>query len=257
MLEIKALARNLAGFSAGVLFPPVCPGCRRKVAEPGTLCGACWPKLRFLEKPWCEVMGTPFGHDFGAGFLSAEAIANPPPFRRARAAVAYGGVARQMVQGLKYSDRTDLAPWMAGWMVRAAAELLADADVVVPVPLHWTRFLRRRFNQSAELARAVAAQTQKPFAPAAVKRVKATRQQVGLAAGERQDNVRAAFAVPEQAEIEVAGRQILLVDDVYTTGATVMSVAKALKKAGAAAVDVVTFARVLPGDFRADEAETI
>ena len=114
-------------------------------------------------------MGTPFAHDMGDGFLSAEAIANPPPFDRARAAVAYSGVARQMVQGLKYSDRTELAPWMARWMLRAGAELVADADVVVPVPLHWRRFLLRRFNQSAELARAVAGLAGKPFAPLGVR----------------------------------------------------------------------------------------
>ncbi len=105
-------------------------------SQPGVLCGACWPKLRLLERPWCPVMGTPFIHHMGEGFLSAEAIADPPPFERARAAVAYSGVARQMVQGLKYQDRTDLAPWMARWMLRAGAELIAEADVVVPVPLH-------------------------------------------------------------------------------------------------------------------------
>ena len=139
----------------------------------------------FLEKPWCAVMGTPFSHDMGEGFLSAEAIANPPPFERARAAVAYTGVARRMVQALKYGDRTDLAPWMARWMLRAGAELVADADVVVPVPLHWRRFFSRRFNQSAELARAIAALSGKPFEPMAIKRVKVTRQQVGLGLNER------------------------------------------------------------------------
>src|SRR5437660_638537 len=101
-----------------MLFPPVCAGCRRHVSQPGVLCGSCWPKLRLLEKPWCPVMGTPFTHDMGEGFLSAEAIADPPPFERARAVVVYSGVARQMVQGPKYQDRTDLAPWMARWMAR-------------------------------------------------------------------------------------------------------------------------------------------
>ena len=144
-------------------------------------------------------MGTPFAHDMGEGFLSAEAIANPPPFDRARAAVAYSGVARQMVQGLKYNDRTELAPWMARWMMRAGAELVADADVVIPVPLHWRRFLWRRFNQSAELARAVAGLAGKPFAPLGVVRVKVTRQQVGLGLREREDNVRGAFRVPPEA----------------------------------------------------------
>src|SRR5690606_17403546 len=139
-----------------LLFPPVCLGCRDLVASPGTLCAECWPAVRFLERPWCPVMGTPFPHDMGEGYLSGEAIADPPPFARARSAVAYGGVASRMVQALKFSDRTDLAPWMARWMLRAASELIPDADLVVPVPLHRRRFFSRRFNQSAELARAFA-----------------------------------------------------------------------------------------------------
>jgi ComF family protein len=240
-----------------MLFPPVCAGCRRIVTRPGTLCGACWPSVRFLEKPWCEVMGTPFGHDPGEGFLCAEAIADPPPFSRARAAVAYGAVARRMVQGLKYNDRTDLAPWMAGWMLRAGAELLADADVVIPVPLHPRRFLRRRFNQSAELARALCRAAGPAFAPEALLRVRATRHQVGLGAGDRRENVRGAFRVPEAADGKVRGRRVLLVDDVYTTGATVAAASRALLKGGAAAVDVLTFARVLPGDFRAGGQDII
>lgn len=251
------MARQALAWPARLLFPPVCAGCRRHVSQPGVLCGACWPKLRLLEKPWCPVMGTPFTHDMGEGFLSAEAIADPPPFERARAAVLYSGVARQMVQGLKYQDRTDLAPWMANWMVRAGAELIAEADLVVPVPLHWRRFFRRQFNQSAELGRAVSKLSGVPFSPSAVKRVKLTRQQVGLERHEREENVRAAFRVPPDAEIEIAGRRVLVVDDVYTTGATVRAVAKALKRGGAGAVDILTFARVLPGDFRPDDSATI
>ncbi|MCX7305198.1 MAG: ComF family protein [Hyphomicrobiales bacterium] len=243
------LATEALAWPARILFPPVCVGCRRHVTQPGALCGACWRQLRFLDKPWCPVMGTPFQYDMGEGFLSAEAIANPPPFARARAAVAYSGVAPRMVQLLKYADRTDLAPWMARWMLRAGADLVAEADVVLPVPLHRRRFFTRRFNQSAELARAVAALAGKPFAPGAIVRVKPTRQQVGLGISERQDNVRAAFRVPAESDIDVRGRRVLLIDDVYTTGATVSSVSKALKKSGAAAVDVLTFARVLPGHF--------
>jgi ComF family protein len=257
MGDIKALGRTALAAPARILFPPVCAGCRRHVSRPGVLCGECWPKLRLLERPWCPVMGTPFTHDMGEGFLSAEAIADPPPFERARAAVAYTGVARQMVQGLKYQDRTDLAPWMARWMLRAGAELVADADLVVPVPLHWRRFFRRQFNQSAELGRALSRLAGLRFAPSAVRRVKLTRQQVGLERHEREENVRAAFRVPAEAEIHIAGRRVLLIDDVYTTGATARSAAKALKRGGGAAVDVLTFARVLPGDFRPDESATI
>ncbi len=257
MTDIKSLAFAALKWPAGVLFPPVCAGCRRQVSQPGALCPACWPQLRLLEKPWCPVMGTPFTHDMGEGFLSAEAIADPPPFERARAAVAYSGVAQQMVQGLKYRDRTDLAPWMARWMARAGAELLAEADIVVPVPLHWRRFFKRQFNQSAELGRALSAHSGVRFSPASLQRVKSTRRQVGLERSQREENVRAAFRVPPEAEIGIAGRRVLLVDDVYTTGATVRAAAKALKKGGAGAVDVLTFARVLPGDFRPGATATI
>lgn len=255
--EFKGLARRLAGVTANFLFPPGCPGCRRRVSETGTLCGACWSKVRFIEKPCCPVMGTPFSHDMGETFLSAEAIANPPPFARARAAVVYAGIARQMAQRLKYNDGTELAPWMARWMVRAGTELIAGADVIVPVPLHWQRFLRRRYNQSAELARAVARLSGKPFEPVAVTRVKSTRKQVGLGVQQRQDNVRGAFKVLPEHDVLVRGRRVLVIDDVYTTGATVSAMARALKRGGATATDVLTFARVLPGDFSADEAETI
>ena len=255
--EFKRWKEVLANLPARILFPPVCAGCRRLVAAPGTLCGQCWPTLRFIERPWCEVLGTPFSHEMGEGILSADAIANPPPFARARSAVVYEGAARQMALGLKFRDRTELGPWMARWMMRAGGELVADADVIVPVPLHRRRFFWRRFNQSAELARAIGVQSGKPFAPDAVIRVRPTRQQVGLGARERETNVRGAFRVPTEAEILVRGRRVLLVDDVYTTGTTVSAVTRALKRGGAADVDVLTFARVLPGDFRPDEAGTI
>jgi ComF family protein len=162
-----------------------------------------------------------------------------------------------MVQGLKYRDQTDLAPWMARWMIRAGSELVRDTDIIVPVPLHRARFFRRRFNQSAELARSLAWLCGKPLVPHAVRRVKNTRQQVGLKLVERQQNVRAAFSVPPERRIDVAGRRVLLVDDVYTTGSTAIAATEALLKGGAAAVDVLTFARVLPGDFQPGEAETI
>ncbi|WP_246710867.1 ComF family protein [Mesorhizobium sp. RMAD-H1] len=242
----RGIAARLARQVAGLLFPPQCAGCGREVADPGTVCGRCWSRLRFIDRPYCAVMGTPFAHDLGENFLSAEAIADPPPFRRARAAVVHDGVPRRMVVGLKYHDQTNLAPWMAKWMVRAGGELISDCDVVIPVPLHPFRFWSRRFNQAAELARAVARMAGKPFEPDALIRVKRTRQQVGLVATERQRNVSGAFRVPQREEIKVRGRNVLLIDDVYTTGATVKAATRALMRARAASVDVLTFSRVLP-----------
>lgn len=245
MVSVKKFARSAAGMAGLILFPPICCGCQRRIGRTGVLCPQCWRDLHFIERPWCDVLGTPFSRDMGAGLLSAAAIANPPDFDRARAAVAYDGVARRLVQGLKFNDRTDLAPWMAAWMARVASELMPDADVIIPVPLHRRRFIARRFNQSAELARALAKLTDLPFDPSCVQRVKVTRQQVGLGLQEREANVRGAFRVPGEADIRVRGRRVLLVDDVYTTGATASAVARALKKAGAAGVDVITFARAL------------
>ncbi len=245
---LRRAGREAGGGIARLLFPPTCFGCRAIVDRPGTLCAGCWPRLRFLEAPWCAVLGTPFPHEMGEGAVSPAAIADPPPFARARAAVAFGGVARDIVHGLKYRDRTDLAPWMAGWMARAGAELLSDADLVVPVPLHRWRFLSRRFNQSAELARHLCAGRAPVFAPELVERVKRTRQQVGLARNARVDNMRGAFAVPAGQRARLKGANVLVVDDVYTTGATVRALSAVLVRAGAARVDVLTFARAL-GDF--------
>ncbi|ALN74334.1 ComF family protein [Aureimonas sp. AU20] len=228
------------------LYPPVCPGCGVAVGEAAALCPICWRGMRFIERPYCEALGLPFSFNLGKGFLSAEAIAEPPAFARLRAAVIYEDLAARLVSRLKYGDRTDLAPLMAGWMRRAGAELLADAEVIVPVPLHRTRLFRRRFNQSAELARLLA-NGHPPFAPMALRRTRRTRSQVGLGPAERLANVRGAFEVPAREVGAVSGRRVLLVDDVFTTGATVSSAVRALKRAGAREVDVLVFARVAAG----------
>jgi ComF family protein len=142
-------------------------------------------------------------------------------------------------------------------MQRAGHELLADAGVIVPVPLHPVRYLTRRFNQAAELGRQLAAFSGVPFDPAILQRTRRTRQQVGLGVNERLDNVRGAFSVPEEMRSRLAGKSVLLVDDVYTTGATVKAATKVLKRAGAAHVDVLVFARVVPGDYALEDVMTI
>lgn len=135
-------------------------------------------------------------------------------------------VSSDMVHRLKYNDRTDLGPWMARWMLRAGSELPHDCDILVPVPLHGRRFWLQRFNQSAELARYLARLSGKTFNPDALKRVKQTKQKVGFGANERTLNVRGAFKVPDTQEIKVRGRNVLLIDDVYTTGATVKAASR-------------------------------
>ena len=246
--ERMAAAARAAGHAlTDLVLPPQCLACDRQVAGDGALCPDCWSALRLIERPYCERLGTPFPYDMGAGAESPEAIADPPPFGRCRAVAAFDDVARRLVHGLKYRDRLELAAWMGEWMARAGAELVVEADLVVPVPMHRRRLWLRRFNQSASLAAAVAERCGKPLSTDALQRIKPTRQQVGLSANERDRNVRGAFKVPDDHRLAVAGRSILLIDDVYTTGATVKAATRVLARAGAASVDVLVFARVVRG----------
>ena len=226
-------------------MPPVCPGCRSAVADGHSLCSRCWSEIRFIAPPLCPVYGTPFAYEMGEGIVSAEAIADPPPFGRARAAAAYGDAARDLVHLLKYRDRADLAKIMAIAMYRVGRELVSESTIIVPVPLHRRRLWGRRFNQAAALSAQVAALSGVPHEPLALERVKPTRRQVGLTSSQREENVRGAFRVPERSRATVSARPVLLIDDVYTSGATTKAATRALLRAGASAVDVLTFARVI------------
>ncbi len=228
-----------------LIYPPVCAGCERPMAAPRALCAACWSRVRFIERPFCPVMGRPFAHDPGEGMICAEALADPPVFDRLRAAAFHDSTARMLVHGLKYHDRTDLARMMAGWMLRAGDGAVENCDGIIPVPLHFTRRLARRFNQAGELARGLARLSQKALLPDAIVRVRKTRPQVGLGEKAREDNLRGAFQVTAAGREAVFGKRLVLVDDVYTTGATVNAAARTLKKAGAADITVLTFAMAL------------
>ena len=232
-------------FTLDVALPPLCPSCRAPLGDGAGLCPNCWSKLSLIEPPYCARLGIPFTYDPGPGLLSMEAIANPPAYDRARAAVRYDDIARALVHGFKYSDRLDLAPMMGRWMARAGRELLAEADALIPVPLHWRRLWARRFNQSAALAGAISALAGPPVLHGVLQRVRATPQQVGLNKNERAENVQGAFQVPPEQKAAVSGKRLVLVDDVLTSGATVDTCARALLRAGAGHVDVLVFARVV------------
>jgi ComF family protein len=225
-------------------LPPLCPSCHEPVRDAGALCPACWSKLNFIARPYCERLGIPFAYDPGPGILSMQAIADPPAYARARAAVRFDEVARDLVHALKYGDRLDIAPTLGRWMANAGRELLDEADALVPVPLHWRRLWARRFNQSAALAGTISRLADMPVVTP-LRRVRSTPQQVGLSRSERARNVQGAFRVPAAARAEVAGRRLVLVDDVLTSGATTDACARALLRAGAARVDVLVFARVV------------
>jgi ComF family protein len=233
-----ALLGRAARTALDLVYPPSCLACRRAIVEHGALCGQCWSAMRFIERPFCDRLGTPFEQDLGPGLLSPQAVADPPVFGRARAVARFeDGPARRLVHRLKYSDREELARPLGAWMARAGAEILAGADVLAPVPLHPLRLWSRRFNQAAALGHAVARHAGIPCETGLLARVKATRSQVGMTRLQR--------AVRAPADAALKGRRVVLVDDVLTSGATANAASRALLRGGASSVDVLVFARVV------------
>lgn len=252
------LAENVRGFQPGVLVnagkviwrailqglvPARCLVCHIGVQDAASVCVSCWQKLKLLEEPLCDVMGTAFAYDQGEGALSAQAISYPPLWNKSRAAMVFDENSKGFVHAFKYGDRGEAGLFMVRMMQRAGASLIAQADVIVPVPLHWTRLWKRRFNQAAFLAQHIAENKAKPYEPQLLKRMRATPQQVGLKAVERHRNMRKAFMVKDP-QAKIAGKIVLLIDDVRTTGATISACTVALKQAGALQVFVLTFALV-------------
>ena len=233
---------------ADLLLPPRCISCSAPLWGEVQVCGACWGQLQFIDAPLCDVSGVPFPFDQGEGAVSVAAMARPPAYSRARAALIYEGMSGRLISRLKYGDRLEAVPLFSRWMVRAGDELLSEADVIVPVPLHITRLFQRRFNQSAELARAIGGLSGVAVAPDLLMRTRATRAQVGLSASARRRNVAGVFALTPGNGGKVHEKRILLIDDVVTTGATVEACARTLIAEGAVAVDVLTVARVVPGE---------
>jgi ComF family protein len=233
------------------IYPPLCAACRAPVSEPHALCATCWQTIGFLEGPMCSVCGLPFELDPGADTICGACHANPPPFDRARSVMRYDDASKKPILALKRADRLDLVLPFARWLERTGKPLIEESDVVVPVPLHWTRLWKRRYNQSALLAKRLA--RGKPLALSALKRIRATPSQGEMVSAKaRRRNVRGAFTVEAKYHTLFAGKSVLLIDDVLTTGATVAACARALKRAGAARVFVLTLARVvrpLPGDI--------
>ena len=225
----------------GVL-PPRCLACGEIVAEPDTLCGQCWGGMTFFAPPWCAVCGLPFPYPVGEAMCGACAR-DRPAFDQARAVLRYDKNSRHLVLALKHADQTHMARAFGRWMCRAGREMLDNADLLVPVPLHWTRLVWRRFNQAALLAQAIRKAGGPPVAPDWLVRRRRTPPQGHLGPGARERNVRAAFAV--RSERSFAGKRVVIIDDVMTTGATIAECARVLRRAKAASVSVLTLARAL------------
>ncbi|MEG6507723.1 ComF family protein [Methyloligella sp. 2.7D] len=232
------------------LLPPVCIGCRRPVDAHGRLCGTCWAKIDFIGPPICDRLGIPLPFDTGETMLSAAAIADPPAYDRARIAARYSGTMRELVHSFKYRDRHEGLSQFAAWMVQAGADILNDADLLVPVPLHRSKLRSRRYNQAALLAGNIGKITGIPVDYGLLRRVKRTKAQVRLTADQRRRNVSGAFRVDEKRLPSAAGKHVVIVDDVITTGATVEACARLLRKAAKGQVDVLALARAVdPAGF--------
>jgi ComF family protein len=201
-----------------------------------------WSRIHFLDGPVCDGCGAPFDYDPGPGVRCAPCMAKPRAFDAARAACLYDEASRDPILKLKHADRTDLAPMLARWLSRAAAELVEEAEAIAPVPLHPGRLLHRRYNQAAEVARPLAALSGRAYLPDALVRRRATESQGGKSGSGRRRNVAGAFRARDRGRVPA---RVCLVDDVYTTGATVSAAASALRTGGARSVTVVTLARTL------------
>ncbi len=252
VFQLYKVIASLGRRALDIVLPPQCLSCGALVESAGALCARCWAGVTWIAAPHCRCCGLPFDFDpapsHAGQLLCAGCLGDRPEFARARAAFRYDDASKRLILGLKHADRTNGAPAFGRWLARAGSELLADADMVAPVPMHWTRLAWRRYNQSALLALAVARAAGRTCIPDLLIRRRRTPPQGELGRRARWRNVRGAFAVNRRYEPAVAGARVILVDDVFTTGATARHCARTLRAAGAASVDVLTLARVIrPG----------
>src|SRR5258706_9181014 len=229
-----------------LLFPPLCMSCKTRLFEPHALCATCWRAMSFIDGPLCVRCGMPFDIDPGGETICGSCHAKAPDFDRARSLFRYDDASKRLILGFKHGDRLDQAPAFARWLERTGRPLLAEADLIVPVPLHRGRLWKRRYNQAAILAKGLSRLSSRPHDPLLLHRSRATPSQGEMpSAKARRRNVQRAFAVPVAKAARLNGQNILLVDDLFTTGATLNACARALKRAGAARVDALTLARVV------------
>ena len=250
MVDPKVLSGLLEG-AIGLLYPAQCPGCGAPAGGAGNLCPACWAEAEFIAGPACTGCGAPLpgmGVEEAEGACCDACAALPRPWQGARAALVYRGTGRRLALALKHGDRADLATVLGRWLAEAAAPLIRPGMVVVPVPLHPRRLLRRRYNQAGLLASVLARQQRLELRPGALSRRRHTPMQGHGTIEARFANLRDAMAVPARQAAHLRGRSVLLVDDVMASGATLSAATEALLDAGAASVSVAVLARAVRDD---------
>jgi len=239
--------KKLLTYILNLILPPQCLSCKSAIDQNGNICARCWRALNFISEPLCDACGYPFAYEAPGIKFCGPCSRKAPPYDKARAALRYDDASRDLVTGLKFSDKTHQAGGFAKMMASIGGQLLKETDYIAPVPLHKFRLLKRRYNQAALLAKGIADISGKPIIYDALLRKINTPPQSSLNRKERQKNVKSAFILNEKHRAKIKGKTILLIDDVMTTGATINSSALVLKRAGAWRVNVLTLARVVEG----------
>ena len=245
MMHYGDSLRGISRLLLDAIYPPECPSCRVPVETMHNLCTECFAKLRMITKPMCACCGIPFVVPTGEDGKCPECLVEPPAFDRARSVMVYDGTSAPLIHALKFQDQWAGLERYTAMLCAGGADLLASTDFIAPVPLHWRRLWRRKYNQSALLAYGISRKSGILCIPNLLCRTRYTKPQMRLKRSERAKNVRNGFAVSDKFVSEIAGKTILLIDDVVTTGATVDACAMVLKKAGAAQVNVLTLARTV------------
>lgn len=243
MIAIKAPVQKIYNLALSTVLPPCCPGCDDATLNPYVFCAKCWAKINFIQKPYCSCCGMPMPYEDGT-LVCVACLAYPPHFDQGRCVSHYEGLMRDLALKLKHGDATYLPRSLSSWLVEAGKEFWLQTDYLIPVPLHRWRLVRRRYNQATLLARAIAKRTKLPVLNNILIRHKATASQGHKTRQERVKNVQGAFTVKDSHGL-LNGKTVTLIDDVWTTGATLEACAKVLKKAGVSTVNVLALARVV------------
>lgn len=239
------VAGTLINSIVDTILPVRCIACSQVVWDQAGVCAACWSTLTFVEMPFCQVCGHPFEHHIEDVGICAGCLSTPPPYTLARACFIYNEASRSMILRFKHSDETFLAHYFAMWLNRLIRTNGLQADMVIPVPLHWKRLFTRKYNQAALIASCVANNLKIPFDPFILTRPSSTQSQGHLSRNQRKLNVKGAFNVPEHLRHKLLNKRVILIDDVLTTGATINECSKILKKAGVWEIYVLTVGRVV------------
>lgn len=243
--DLKTRATAAVNMLTDFILPPVCLSCHDPLESGNKLCPTCWQGITFISAPYCQKTGHPLPYDAGPEAQSTLALKQPPIYDKARAVALYEGTMRRLIHKLKYQDKHELTTLLASMMITSGSELIRESDLLIPIPLHRWRFWQRRFNQSTLLAAKLAELTGLPLDHTSLIRHKKTRQQVGLTEQQRKRNMQGAFQLKPAAQPRLEGKNILLIDDVMTTGATANAAAALLKQAGCNSVMLLSIATVL------------